>query len=161
MKRYFLSVILVAVFGGIAEELLPEGSTVRPHVRLAAGLCVLLVLVLPLKSLLVSAGELFGSVDLSGVLAGDGGREEAYESLFEGMLSQYSREEAGRLVGEEITRVFGLSEGTCRAVLTLTEEGAIERVTVFVSGTSILASPYEIADYVNGRFSCPCDVVVE
>ena len=52
MKQYFLSVILVSVFGGTLEELLPEGSAVRPHMRLVTGLSVLLVLFLPVKGFL-------------------------------------------------------------------------------------------------------------
>ena len=80
MKAYFLAVILTAVFGGICEELLPENSSVRPHMKLVTGLCVLAVLVLPAKDVFVSVGDFAGEIDLGALLAPEEKSEE-YEAI--------------------------------------------------------------------------------
>lgn len=160
MKVYFLSVILTAVFGGICEELLPESSSVRPHLKLVTGLCVLAVLVLPAKDLLVGIGELALSLDLGAVIEEERDTGE-YEAIFEGSLSRYSADEIGRYLGELIETKFGLSEGTCRASAVLDDSGGLSRVVVCLSGMSILHDPYEIEVYVNELLGCPCDVAVE
>ena len=159
MRTYFLSVIAVAVFGGICEELLPEKNAARPHVRLVTGLCVLLVLILPVKDALGSLGALFGSLSLEEIL-GEEGSEEGYESIFDAILSDYTREEAERIIGAELTEALGLREGTCRAEITVGESGELLRVKVFVTGGAVLESPYGIEELVNERYGCPCDVVV-
>lgn len=154
-----MSVVLVALCGGIFEELLPERSAMRSHLRLVAGLSVLLVLILPAKDALRSLSDFVSSLDLSGVLSEGAGEE--YEELTRELLTRYSTAEAERLVAARITEALSLKEGTCRAVITLSESGELARVTVLVSGRSILESPYEIEEFVNAWLSCPCDVIAE
>ncbi len=160
MKAYFLAVILTAVFGGICEELLPENSSVRPHMKLVTGLCVLAVLVLPAKDVFVSVGDFAGEIDLGALLAPEEKSEE-YEAILEGSLSRYSEEEIGRYLGELLEGEFDLSDGTCRVAVALCEDGTVSRALVTLSGVSILTDPYKIEAYVNQLLSCPCDVAVE
>lgn len=160
MKEYFLGVVLTALFGGICEELLPESSGIRPHLKLVTGLCVLLVLVLPMKDAITAIGSFAGRLDL-GVLLENEESKESYEEIFEGTLSRFSEEELGRHLGTLIAKRFDLSEGDCRAVVRLDLEGKASSVLVLLSGEAILSDPYKIEAYVNELLSCPCDVAVE
>lgn len=160
MKAYFLAVILTAIFGGICEELLPESSSVRPHMKLVTGLCVLAVIVLPAKDVLTSIGDFICRIDLDAILESEEKAEE-YEAIFDGSLSRYSAEEIGRYLGALLEDEFELADGTCRAEVVLGADGTVSRALVCLSGSSILTDPYQIEAYVNERLSCPCDVAVE
>ena len=157
MKRYFLSVILAALFGGICEAILPEGNATRTHLKLVTGICVLSVLVLPMGDLIAEMGEFVKSIDLDGIMEDAG----EYDEIFEGALSRYSAEEIGRYVGDAVTREFSLPEGTCRATAVLNADGTLSRVLIVLSGTAILSDPDRIEQYVNERLACPCDVATE
>lgn len=160
MKAYFLAVILTAIFGGICEEVLPESSSVRPHMKLVTGLCVLAVIVLPAKDALISVGDFFGRIDLDEILENEQ-KEEEYEEILDGALSRYSAEEIGRCLGELLEAEYGLADGTCHASVVLGADGTVSRALVTLSGTSILTDPYKIEAFVNALLACPCDVAVE
>lgn len=160
MKTYFVTVILTALFGGICEELLPERASARLHLKLVTGLCVLAVLVLPAKDLLIGIGDFWEEVDFGALLSEESARED-YEELFLSSLSRNAGEEAGKYLAELIEEEFALSAETCRVTLYLSEDGSAERCLVYLSGTSVFQSPYEIEAYVNALLSCPCDVAVE
>ena len=158
MKGYFFSVILTAVLGGVATELLPDTSGMRPYIRAVTGFLVLAVLVLPMKEVLLGLGSFFETVELEQVFPGEA-EEEAYESIFEDALSRFSGEEAEKSVSALLERTFALKEGTCSVRLTV-ENGEIRRVLVMLSGRSALTDPRLIEAYVNEHLSCPCDVAV-
>ena len=158
MKSYFLSVIVLACFGGICEELLPSRAKTQPYVRLVSGLCVLLALVLPAKDaiagisdFLTSFGEDFEAES----------REDFYEELFLGTFSGLTAEAAEQYLAEQLTKVFSISAGGCRTEMTLAEDGTVCRVLVCLSGEGIFHDPHAIAEYVREQCGCPCDVVVE
>ena len=160
MKAYLLAVIVAAVFGGLCEELLPDGGGMRKQMTVVTGICVLAVLVLPLKDALYGLGQFFGEIELS-ELIGSEERAEEYESVFDGAMQRVSAEETGRLLGERLSEEFDLKAETCRAAVVMGESGEVKRVVVYLSGSSILQSPYEIEEYVGRLFSCPCDVAIE
>lgn len=161
MKTYFLSVILVALFGGICEELLPEGGGMRHPMRFVTGLCVLAVLVLPAKDAIVGIGRFLAESDLGGILSEEAGDLEDYEAVLRDSLAQFAADEAERSLARTVEERFGLAKGSCRAELTLTDAGKPERVLVCLSGFSVLKDPREVAEYVSGLLGCPCDVAVE
>ena len=161
MKRYFLSVILVALVGGICEELLPEDGALRPHLRLVTAICVLALLVLPGREMLAGIGSFLERVDLDGILSSESESLRDYEEILEDALSRFSREEAERSLQGLLEERFDLQRGSCRVEITLGEDGSPERVLVTLSGFSMLKDPREIAQVVLDRLGCPCDVTVE
>ena len=132
----------------------------RKQMTVVTGICVLAVLVLPLKDALYGIGEFFGGIELSELIGSNEGAEE-YESVFDGAMQRVSAEETGRLLGERLSEELDLKAGTCRAAVVTGEGGEVERVVIYLSGSSILQSPYEIEKYVGKLFSCPCDVAIE
>ena len=160
MKTYFLSVLVVALIGGICEELLPEGSA-RQNLRLAAGLCVLAVLILPAKDALTGLSDLAARIDLSGLIAPETEAGEDYESIFSDAMQSHSAREAGDRLAALVGAQFGIDAGDCRAEVELSADGSASRVLITLSGRGILKDPHAIIQYVNGLLSCPCDVAVE
>ena len=159
MRTYFLSLILVSLFGGICGELLPENGGLRPHLKLVTGLCLVAVLVLPAKDLLREMGDFF--VDLgAGEYLAEHQSEADFSHIFADSLSRSGAEAAGELLSERLTEVFALKKDTCRAEIYFSDDGEPSRVLVCLSGASVLQSPYEIEAYVNELLSCPCDVAV-
>ena len=160
MKAYFLSVVLTALLGGIASEILPERSGTRPHLKLVTGLCVLLVLVLPAKDTIRALADFAGRLDLGVLLENEESREH-YEEILDSALWHYSEEELAERLGALLRREFELSEGECRTRVWFGEEGVPQKVLVLLSGGAVFSDPYRIEAYVNELFSCPCDVAVE
>ena len=160
MRRYFLSVILAALFGGVCEEVLPENSSVRPYMKLVTGICVLAVLVLPLKDFLIGLGSFFTSVELESFFP-DEGDLHPYESVFEESLSRFSVAEAEDALAELLIERFQMQEGSCRAEIRIGEAGEVTHVLVCLSGFSMLKDPREVGAFVSELLSCPCDVAVE
>ena len=160
MKTYFLSVLAVALVAGICEEILPEGSAHR-HLRLAAGLCVLAVLVLPAKDALMGLSDFVTRIDLSGLVATETGAGEDYEALFSDAMQSHSAKEAGDRLAALVGSAFGIDAGDCRAEVELSADGSASRVLITLSGRGILQDPHAIILYVNGLLACPCDVAVE
>ena len=167
MKEYVYSIVCLAAAGGLACLLSPEGSGggLKKHVKLISSVCLLCVLVSPLTGIMadlsdwlsgISAEEIVGSEEL----------ESSYEkSYFDNLRSIYGDDLEGA-VCHFLKQELGIPEDECRAIVELGNEGgedayAPRRITVVLSGRSILRDPSMVKRVVSKAFECECLCAIE
>ncbi len=170
MKSYVLTILAASLAAAVVEMLSPkgEGGRIAAHVRMIAGLFLLVALLEPLGvgiSFLKNAtgGDL---ADLSDRLeeALPDGYGEDYAAVFDGTLADVSRAEVEAFVVSALDTVFGVPPQDCAVeVVCAAEEGTItlREVRIALQGGSLLKDPHPIESYVAAQLGCPCYVTVQ
>ena len=162
MKEYVYALILVAVMAAVAE-LLTDGTGASGAVRLVAGVCVLTALIQPLSDgvrwLRGSAVEENWSEWLS-VPKADVDADAVFSEQLGTLSEQAVVNEAKRLMREN----FGIPSDQCRVVADVSVlDGVtqIQRITVVLSGSSVLKNPRNVKAFMEQTFGGECVVAVE
>jgi hypothetical protein len=155
MKSYVLSIVAVALVGGLCEELLR--GTMRRYVRWISGLAVLLVIILPAGDAVRGLAEFFSDSALWEHFE-DLGSESDYAEIMESELKDFSTKESERVLSAAVISRFSLDEKDLR--VELVESEGQYRAVVYLSGKAIWQNPYLIELYVNETFMLACDVVI-
>ena len=166
MSNYIFTLLAASLAAAVVELLAPrgEGGRLTSHVRMVAGLFLLVALLEPLRagmSLLRDAvdGELTGRLES---MLPDGG-DDGYGAVFGDTLTAISRDEVEAYVISALETEFGIPPEGCTVsalcayeeeVLTLTE------VRISLHGAYTLRDPHPIEDYFAEALSCPCYVTV-
>ena len=167
MKPYILSLLSASLAVAVVELLAPkgEGGRMASHIRMVAGLYLLVALLNPLKegiSLLrsladgdmVSRVESFIPTDV----------ETNYSGVFGDSLTAIGADEVSAWVTEAMETRFGIPPEGCTVwascdygedTLTVTE------VRISLKGSYTLRDPHPIESYVSSQLNCPCYVTVE
>ena len=150
-----MSIVAVALLGGLCEELL-RGAMKR-YIRWISGLAVLLVIVLPAGDLVRGLAEFFSDSALWEQFE-DLGSESDYAEIMESELKDFGTKESERVLSAAIISRFSLNEKDLR--VELVESEGQYRAVVYLSGKAIWQNPYLIELYVNETFQLACDVVI-
>ncbi len=167
MTAYLYAFILTAVAAVLVEMLAPsgEGGRLRSHVRLMAGLCMLVMLITPLReglTLIRSIAD--GTLEWS--WAEDAPTEESdYQNILEEGLSSLGQQEVAVWVKHTLEADFGIPPSNHTVTVTMVPaEGnalpAVAQVTILLHGASIFENPHQIEDYITDRLGCPCYVAI-
>ena len=156
MGRFIMTVMGVALIGGIMGMLTPDGET-KKYVRFVASLCLLCALAAPLIVLVTEGGggidDLFPSFE---------DESEGYDEIYKNALAEGARENAEAAIKAKLISRFELSEKSLDVTLSLGYDGkdyAIESAQVTLNSSAVFADPREISEYINGELNCPCTVV--
>lgn len=167
MKPYILSLLSASLVAALVELIVPkgEGGRMASHIRMVAGLYLLVALLNPLRegiSLLRSMadGDLVSRVE--SLIPSD--METDYNGVFGDGLTAIGAEEICSWMTETMETRFGIPPEGCKAwascaysddVLTVTE------VRISLQGSYALRDPYPIEAYFTEQLDCPCYVTVE
>ncbi len=166
MNAYILTLLSASLVAAIIELLTPkgEGGRIAAHVRMIAGLFLLVALLNPLKE-----GILFLHSAAEGDLVG---RIEEhlphydvydYESAFRDTLTTVGKVETEAWVISALEAIFGIpSEGCIVEAVCETQENtvALQEVRITLCGKYALEKPHPIEAYVTDQLKCPCYVTV-
>ena len=167
MNAYILTLLSASLAAAVAELLAPkgEGGRMASHVRMVAGLYLLVALLNPLKegiSLLRSLadGDMVSRVE--SLIPTD--VETNYSGVFGDSLAAIGADEVSSWVTETMESRFGIPPEGCTVwascdygedTLTVTE------VRISLKGSYALRDPHPIESYVSSQLNCPCYVTVE
>ncbi len=158
--------IAAAVAATLVELIAPqgEGGRMGGHVRLVAGLCVLVALIQPLREgvMLLRAmaegdlAEMLPDVELPA--------EEEYGSVWSDTLAAMGDQEVTSWVEGVLEQKFEISPDNRRVqvVCEVGENGVLHVKEVYIAlrGAAIWKDPHTIEGYVSERLSAPCTVSV-
>lgn len=135
------------------------------HVRMIAGLFLLVVLLNPLKegiALLRSAAEGALTEYLTVVVPDD--MNEDYEGVFHDTLTFVGQEEVKAWVVSALESEFGILPSECRTSVTCAVEEdmlTVCEVRIALSGKYAAENPHPIESCVTEALGCPCYVTVD
>ncbi len=156
MKEYFITIMAVALVGGVILSLTPKGSSAR-YVRLLCGLCTVGCVAFPI------VGFFDGELDKEGLLSVFDYEErdkEYYEEIYNNNLNKSEIENAENILkGEILEGVSAKNDDIDVRLVTEDNSGEISilkvEVTIYPSGLTI--DPRRIENYVQDRLGCPCE----
>lgn len=157
MKVYIISLLVVAVIGSIVTVLAPdgEGGGLKKHVRLAAGIAILPICIMPL----ISFAEAVKEFDSDGIFDEiDGGDMDEYESIFEDgyLLAESENLRVG--IASLLKERFGIGHDECYVSVSISqnEDGKrqLERIFINLYGGAVWKDTGEIESYLSELFLC-------
>lgn len=167
MRAYVLSILAAALLAATVERLAPkgEGDRIASHIRMVAGLFLLLTLLTPLTEglrLLRDGleGDLAARVE---ELLPDPPRE-GYEAVFGDTLTGISRDQLRNHVITTMENQFAIPPSGCRVSVDCAySEGrvTVNEVRICLLDQYALQDPHAIEDYFSEQLGCPCFVTVE
>lgn len=157
MGGYVWNVVGVALCVGVLEELLPNEYGSKAYVRLATGLCLLLVMLAPVGHFLQSLPDLF-----SEYAALEETENNPYEDILEEGLRDTVREQLVAAVKQDLSTQFGADGERAEVGVVFDSENglAVSRLVITLRGVDIFKNPYEIEEYFSRLLSCECAVIV-
>lgn len=167
MKTYIWTLLASSIAAAVIQLLAPKGEDGKlgDHVRMIAGLFLVVSLLSPLKegiALLrsVAEGDLSEYVDVFVSPSAEGD----YEGVFHDTLSFVGQEEVGTWVESLLETEFGIPPSGCRAsVACAVEEGTVtvRDVRITLLGRYAAEDPHPIERRVGEALNCPVSVTVE
>ncbi|HHT53921.1 MAG TPA: hypothetical protein GX011_03175 [Clostridiales bacterium] len=159
MREYLMSVIGAALLVGVVGMIIPAGAGegLKRHVGLVGSLCVLCILISPATKVLGTLSE-FSEGGWSGWFEESG---EEYSRKYSDFLLSVGKENIERGIVALLGEKFGIPESECSVTAEVRErDGELEvvRVTVVLTGKSVLRDPYAIEAYISGLLGCECIV---
>ncbi|MBQ8849433.1 MAG: stage III sporulation protein AF [Clostridia bacterium] len=156
MNTFIITLISVALLGGIMGMLSPDGDT-KKYVRFVGSLCVLCALASPIYGILSD-----GEIDIGSLFDYSEGEEAEYEDIYKSALAAGAKENAEAELKRRICESFELSEKSLDVSLTLGDDGEayfVESAEVSLHSSAVFADPREISAFVNEICGCACTVV--
>lgn len=166
MNTYILTLLSASLAAAVVTLLSPkgEGGRMAAHIRMAAGLFLLIALLDPLRAgidLLREAvdGDLTARLE-SMLPEGD---NDDYDAVFGEALTSVSRAEVEAYARSALETSFGIPPEDCTvsAVCTYGEEIlTLTELRISLRGAHALVDPHPIEAYFAERLECPCYVTV-
>ena len=161
MKQYVISMIIVSLVGSIVSVLAPdgEGGGLSRHVRLAAGVCIILVCFAPT----VQAIEWLRDLDIDSVLPNVDESADEYESIFDSTYSEAEIDNLCEGIKKVVSERWGLDPLSFKVSVKLDGEGEsrrLSRVTLTLYGSAIWADTGEIEAYLGSLLGCEIITVI-
>ena len=149
MREYFKQLIVTAVLCGLGGHLLPggEGGTYGRHWRLLSGVCMLLLLVQPIR-LVVREGENLWHMLQSAIAQAE---EDAatYDTQHEELLQQWDVRIAACAIEQALCEQFAMDAEDVEVTIRLqAETDEIAHVYVALSGRAIWQDAQKIRQYI-------------
>ena len=163
MSGYIMALVLTGIAAAIAELMSPS-EKLAGHIRLVAGLCLLVALLAPIRSVVAYFHTVSdGGLDAEELLPELEG--EHYGESFSEELERITAEETEAWVSGVLESRFGIPPDA-REIYVKTEtldDGkapSISRVDIVLHTSAILQNPHEIEAYVTSNLKCPCTVAI-
>ena len=166
MNSYILTLLSASLAAAVVTLLSPkgEGGKIASHIRMVAGLFLLVALLNPLRAgldLLRDAvnGDL--TAHLESMLPD--GTPDGYGAVFGDTLTSISRAEVEAYAISALETDFGIPPENCTvsAVCTYEEEIlTLSELRISLHGSHALNDPHPIEAYFTEQLSCPCYVTV-
>lgn len=160
MREYLLSVVCAAITVGIIAALVPEGEGggLRRYVGLIGALCVVAILISPVRQVL----DFFGGLSAKALNITSEQSAEMYEDEYKKYLQSLGERELSESIAEAICDKFDIQRRLCHVkaeIYRYDDVAEVGRVTVILSGSALLRDPYEIERFVADMLKCECTVV--
>ena len=154
----------MAAVGGIVLIVSPDGISagIKKHMRLICSLCMLCVMISPVKSLIGSMGDISDSIYESE----DEQLYDIYESIYEEKSDEIYGTGIGEAVKEQLRDKFNIPSSECRVSVEFSDsdrDGFREpkRITVFLTGVSAVNTSRQIESLISEKFGCDCVCMTE
>ena len=164
MNAYILTLLAASLAAAVAELLAPkgEGGRLSSHVRMIAGLFLLVALLEPLGEGIrllrnTADGDLAARVE--SLL--EGGAETDYGVVFGDSIAAMGEEEVSSWVTETLNTRFGIPSEGCTVSVSCSygeETLTVTDVRICLTGRYVLEDPHPIEAYVTEQLDCPCYV---
>jgi hypothetical protein len=167
MSDYILTLLAASLAVAVIELLSPkgEGGRIVSHVRLVAGLFLLVLLLDPLRrglSLLrqTADGDLTLRLDAAADLTYD---SAAYDRVFQNTLAAAGKGEVETWVRNTLCTEFAIPPSDCAVEAVCAAEGGeitLLELRIGLSGAHRLQNPHPIEAFFSEKFDCACYVTV-
>ena len=165
MSSYILTLLLAAVAAAVAELLTPrgDGGRIVAHVRMVAGLFLLVALLAPLREgITLLSSALDGSLIEEAFPDGDYAPTD-YESLFYENLATSSAAEIEAWTKSTLAAHFSIPADACAvsALCHITSDAqSLTELRISLHGSFAFQDPHPIEAYFREALACPCYVTV-
>lgn len=161
---YLLSLLTASLAAAIAELLAPkgEGGRITAHIRMVAGLFLLVALLNPLREgirLLRDTALGDPAARLEDLIPSD--LETDYTAVFGDSLTSISSREVEAWITTELESRFDIPPSGCRVWVSCSYEEDTLTVTearIALLGQYTLKDPHPIESYFTNQLNCPCFV---
>lgn len=169
MTDYIYAFLLTAVAAAIVELLAPvgEGGRLGGVVRFAVGLCLLVMLLNPLRegiSLLRSIADGHLAINWEGEAPVE---QLDYDGILQDELSDLGRSEVEAWVSATLAARFGIPAEHHTVTVSMAEGAAedgglpaLTGITILLHGSSVFENPHQIESYFTDQLGCPCAVAI-
>ena len=166
MNAYILTILAASLAAAMIELLAPkgDGDRIAAHVRMIAGLFLLVVLLQPLKEgiLLLRSAASGDLTDRLSEAVPDYAPTD-YEAAFNDTLTAVGKGEVEAWVASALNTVFSIPPSGCtvEAICEAEETTLILReVRIALHGKYVFENPHLIEAYVSEQLGCACYVTV-
>ena len=164
---YLLSLLTASLAAAIAELLAPkgEGGRITAHIRMVAGLFLLVALLNPLREgirLLRDTALGDPAARLEDLIPSD--LETDYAAVFGDSLTAISSREVEAWITTQLESRFDIPSSGCRVWVSCSYEGDTLTVTearIALLGQYALKDPHPIESYFTNQLNCPCFVTAD
>lgn len=167
MNTYILSLLVASLAAALVELLAPrgDGGRIASHVRMIAGLFLLVSLLSPLKVAVsyirdVADGTLRD--DLLAAYTPDIPAED-YEATFGATLASVGRDEVSAWVKTTLQDRFSVPPNNTTVEVVCLSNGetlTVSEVRIALIGSSVWKDPHPIEAYITEQLACPCYITV-
>ncbi len=157
MTEYFITVMAVALAGGVIISLVPTGRTLS-YVRLLCGLCTLCCVAFPLVNIV--GGE-FDKEEILSMFESNDENREYYDEIYNKKLTKAEIENANFILKSEIIKAFSLkSDAIDINIITNndSDEIYILKVGITLHKSGVDTNPRELKDFVFERLGCETEI---
>ena len=167
MSYYILSLLSASLAAAIIELLSPKGEGCRmaSHIRMIAGLFLLVALLNPLREgirLLRDAAEGNIASRVESLIPSD--IQTDYEAVFGENLAAIGSDEVKSWVTDTLKARFDIPPTGCKVSVTCAYDGetlTVTEVRISLLGKYMLQDPHPIESYFTQQLTCPCYVTVD
>ena len=163
MGEYIYSVVCVSAAIGIASAVAPEGirGGLKKHMKLIAGLCLLCVMIGPIVGAIDTIRDTFDAAT-EGINGEGEDLRGGYENIYKSYLEGEYGDNVALAVKDCLLERFSIPGDECRVRVDFDNELIEpEKITVILSGRSVLRDPKEIKSFVRETFGCECSCAVD
>lgn len=155
MQAHILSLFAVCLSLGLGELLLcgEEKSGTRRALRLFAALLVLLLILAPFIDFLKSCQNFFGEE-----LVFEESALQDWEQVFSRAVAAQSEKDLKSGIQSFLEKEYGIAAQNCTVLVYLDGEGALQSVSVFLSGAALTLNPDEVARALAAQLHCTVEV---
>ncbi len=155
MQTELLALFGVCLAGAMGEMLLPTGTGIgtRRLLRFLLSLSVLLLILTPFLHFLKSNADF-----LQGELPGQETELAEYEQIFNKALSEQSAADLQNGLHALLRSEYGIQEENCTVLVFFAQDGALQRVSIFLSGNALIKDPQVIEKDLEARLNCLVEV---
>lgn len=167
MNQYILTLLMASLAAALVELLAPrgDGGRIAGHVRMIAGLFLLVSLLTPLqKGIAYIQNVADGSFhdEMLSTYVPDHTAED-YEAAFGATLSSVGQKEIETWVKTALADRFSIASEQATVEAVCRSDGqtlAISEIRIGLSGSASLTDPHPIESYITEQMNCPCYVTV-